>query len=80
MDAKKKLDPGFLMEAMDLAEEVSHAQGDTAALQHRITQKLTANLDGLRQTLARRAFAEAATLLHQSRYAKKALQDLEDKS
>ena len=77
----KKLDPMFLMEALELAEEVAHADSDD---QDVLTKKLNAAIDAdyqaLRADVAKADFDTAAKRVHQSHYHLKALHDLEAKS
>lgn len=79
LEAEKKLAPAFLMEAMELAEEVAHARGDVAQrLRERIEADLERAFGNVRTALARSATREAARLLHEARYLQKALADLEE--
>lgn len=78
MAQRAKLDPSFLMDALELAEEVAQTRGEPAKeLRLRIRRSLDDTLARVCQALDRAAFAEAATLLHEARYARKALVDLE---
>jgi molecular chaperone HscB len=65
LERNKRLDPGFLGEALELAEEVAGAQGARIAP---LRTRLEADHDA------------AARRLHMSHYHKKALQDLDAKS
>lgn len=81
MDRNKKLDPDFLGEALELAEDVSQANGDTIApLRTRIQAALEDDLVAVRTEVQRGAYAAAARRLHASHYHRKALQDLDAKS
>jgi molecular chaperone HscB len=81
LDRQKKLDPVFLGEALELAEEVASAGGDRIApLRTRLDAALAADYDALRQDLARGDHEAAARRLHMSHYHRKALQDLDSKS
>ena len=82
MEATKQLGPMFLMEAMENAEQVAHARIDPGFVER---EALQAKLDGLVEA-CRREIEEAieqgnvrraAELLHQSRYHRKALRDLQ---
>ena len=77
LEANKKLDPMFLAEALELAEEVAFADGDQ---KQQLTDKLRAALDddyeALRRDVAAGDYAAAATRVHQAHYHQKALQDL----
>lgn len=81
LDRNKKLDPMFLGEALELAEEVASAHGERIApLRTRLEGALAADYEALRQDLARGAHDDAARRLHMAHYHKKALQDLDAKS
>jgi molecular chaperone HscB len=78
MDRGRTLDPEFLATALELAEEVAFADGpDLASLR----QRLNATCDDVFAELARACaeddFAAAARRLHESRYVRKALADLD---
>lgn len=81
LERNKKLDPMFLMEALELAEEVAHADSDRKVA---LTDKLQAAIQGdfaaLREDVKNRDFEAAAKRVHQSHYHLKALHDLEAKS
>ena len=81
LDRNKKLDPMFLMEALELAEEVAHADSDN---QERLLAKLQAAIDAdfeaLRDDVAHGNLDAAAKRVHQSHYHLKAWNDLEAKS
>jgi len=78
MDLTKTLEPCFLMEAMDEAEAVADA---TPASAPELERRLQVQVDRCWQRIceahARADFRGAATALHESRYHRKALQDLE---
>ena len=79
MDATKKLDPMFLGEAMELAEEVAEAGADAAtALRARLGAEIEADWTAIGEAAATGDWRAAATRLHQSRYRRKALADLPD--
>ncbi|MFK7740894.1 MAG: Fe-S protein assembly co-chaperone HscB [Planctomycetota bacterium] len=81
LDANKKLDPMFLAEALELAEEVAFADSNAAAeLTERLEAAIEADFDALRKDVERGDFAAAARRVHQSHYHIKALTDLEAKS
>lgn len=77
LDGNKQLSPGFLMEAMELSEEVAQASAESAGpLRSRIEAQIAEDLSTLRASIEKGEWDEAATLLHQSRYHRKALEDL----
>ncbi len=81
MEQHKHLDPDFLLDAMDLAENVSLCEPkDVAALQARIETQADAVFSALKAALAAHDSATAAQCLHQSKYLRKALADLETRS
>ncbi|MFN3240043.1 MAG: Fe-S protein assembly co-chaperone HscB [Planctomycetota bacterium] len=81
LEANKKLDPMFLAEALELAEEVAFADSDrSAALTDKLQAAVDADFDALQRAVADRDFAAAARRVHQSHYHLKALHDLEAKS
>jgi molecular chaperone HscB len=81
LERNKKLDPGFLAEALELAEEVAFARGATIApLRARLQQALDADLAALRAHVGDGDFDAAAKRFHASHYHKKALQDLDQKA
>ncbi|MFT7537168.1 MAG: molecular chaperone HscB [Hyphomicrobiaceae bacterium] len=83
LERNKKLDPMFLMDALELAEEVAHADSDSDK-QDVLTKKLNAAIDAdyqaMRADVAKADFDTAAKRVHQSNYHLKALHDLEAKS
>lgn len=77
----KKLDPTFLAEALDLAEEVAFAQGaGIAPLRARLQQALADDLAAVRSEIEHGSFEVAARRFHASHYHQKALQDLDQKA
>ncbi|HEX6810215.1 MAG TPA: Fe-S protein assembly co-chaperone HscB [Planctomycetota bacterium] len=81
LERNKKLDPAFLADALELAEEVAFASGDRIApLRARLQAAVAADFEALRHELTHRAFDAAARRIHASHYHKKALADLEAKS
>jgi molecular chaperone HscB len=81
LDRNKKLDPSFLADALELAEEVAFAKdGSIPALRQRLEAALREDYAGVRAAFEARAFDEAAKRLHASHYHHKALGDLEAKS
>jgi molecular chaperone HscB len=77
-EAQKQLDPAFLLEAMELAEEVAGADpGSRPALAARLRAMIDADLGAIGAALAAGDAARAAALLHQSKYHRKALADLQ---
>lgn len=81
LERNKKLDPMFLMDALELAEEVARADSDRAP---ELTEKLQAAIDSdyaaLQKDVAAGNYDAAAKRVHQSHYHQKALSDLEAKS
>ena len=76
----KKLDPAFLGEALELAEEVAHARGEAIApLRARLEQALDEDFAAMRAALEAGDLDAAARRFHASHYHKKALQDLDSK-
>ena len=81
LERNKKLDPAFLAEALELAEEVAFASGARIApLRARLQDALAADFEALRADLVNREFDAAARRFHASHYHKKALADLDAKS
>ncbi len=81
LDRNKKLPPAFLLEALELAEEVAFADATTiATLRPRLLAAIAADQAALRAALGRGDFDAAAVCFHASHYHRKALQDLEAKS
>jgi len=81
LERTKKLDPAFLMDALELAEDVAMAHGPAIApLRDRLEAALAEDLDSLRRELQSGAYEAAARRMHQSHYHRKALQDLHAKS
>lgn len=79
LEEAKKLDPEFLMEAMERAETVAHAGPDEReALRHDLLALVEQTLAEIERALAEGRLKDAARLLHESRYHRKALEDLED--
>jgi Fe-S protein assembly co-chaperone HscB len=78
MARNERLDPDFLMTALEQAEEVADASSDASRnrLQQRIEENLEQTFDAVVQALRARDADAAATALHQSRYHRKALLDL----
>ena len=81
LERNKKLDPGFLAETLELAEEVAFATGaQIAPLRARLQAAVAADFEALRADLASGAFDAAARRFHGAHYHKKALADLDAKS
>ncbi|MBL8747981.1 MAG: Fe-S protein assembly co-chaperone HscB [Planctomycetes bacterium] len=81
LDRTKRLDPAFLADALELAEEVAMANGDAVPpLRTRIAAALEADFAAVRAELQHGAVDAAARRLHASHYHRKALQDLDAKS
>lgn len=76
-DAHKKLDPVFLAEAMDVAEEVAGSgEADRGDLERRLRARVDEFFEAVGEALDAGDAPRAATLLHQSKYYRKALADL----
>lgn len=81
LDRNKTLDPTFLGEALELAEEVAECDREAApALRERLRATLTADYEAVREALTAGKPDVAASRCHKAHYHKKALQDLEAKS
>jgi Fe-S protein assembly co-chaperone HscB len=77
----QKLDPAFLGEALELAEEVAFAHGEQIPpLRTRLQHAIAADYAALRDELARGDVDAAARRFHASHYHRKALHDLEQKA
>ena len=77
----QRLDPEFLGEALELAEEVAAANGATThELRERLARLLAADYEALAADLRNGDLDAAAKRVHQSHYHQKALADLEAKS
>lgn len=78
LERTKQLCPIFLSEAMELAEEVATAAEDR---RDQLLARVRAGVDGylakIREEIMRGNWERAATLLHEARYHRKALADLE---
>jgi molecular chaperone HscB len=81
LERNKKLDPAFLAEALELAEEVAFvASHAIAPLRTRLQQVLADDLAKVTAELAAGAWDAAARRFHASHYHRKALQDLDQKA
>ncbi|MFY9344194.1 MAG: Fe-S protein assembly co-chaperone HscB [Planctomycetota bacterium] len=81
LNRNKKLDPGFLAAALELAEEVAFAKPDAIpALRARLQQALAGDFAALRHHVAGGDLDAAAKQFHASHYHQKALADLDAKS
>ena len=81
LERNKKLDPAFLADALELAEEVATSGAHARpALRDRLTDALAADFAAVREAVSHRDFDAAARVVHQSHYHKKALHDLEARS
>ena len=77
----QKLDPVFLMAALELAEEVAHCDDDgRTALTSRLQAAIDEDFASLRGAVADGDYDDAAKRVHQPHYHHKALRDLEAKS
>jgi molecular chaperone HscB len=81
LERNKKLDPMFLMAALELAEEVALADSDRhAALTDKLQAAIDSDFTALQKDVNNGDFDAAAKRVHQSHYHLKALHDLEAKS
>ncbi|MEI6129879.1 MAG: Fe-S protein assembly co-chaperone HscB, partial [Planctomycetota bacterium] len=81
LEQHKSLDPDFLLDAIDLAEQVTLCEPNAVAnLQGRIKQQADAIFATLQKAFAAGDHALAAQQIHQSKYLRKALADLETRS
>jgi Fe-S protein assembly co-chaperone HscB len=81
LERNKRLDPAFLAQALELAEEVAFASGaQIAPLRARLQAEIDADFARLRDEVVRGDFDAAARRFHASHYHKKALQDLDQKA
>jgi molecular chaperone HscB len=79
MEETKKLDPAFLMEAMAQAEAVATCdEADRPALLARLEHEVEDCLEQVTTAIHDRRDRDAAVLLHQARYHRKAHKDLEE--
>lgn len=80
LEANKKLDPEFLADALELAEEVAFARGDSVQpLRERLEAALRSDYAAVTAAVAARDFDIAAKRFHGAHYHRKALSDLEDR-
>lgn len=78
LDRTKQLSPTFLMEAMEISEAALVARGAEADdLRNRLERSIAASLEDITSKIGARDWAAAATALHESRYYRKALADLQ---
>ena len=81
LQRNQKLDPAFLADALELAEEVAFAHGEhIAPLRARLDAAIDADWEAVRAELARGDLDAAARRFHASHYHRKALRDLEQKA
>ena len=81
LDRNKKLDPLFLAEALELAEQVAMvADEQRDALTDKLQAELAADFEALRACVAAGDLDGAARRVHQAHYHQKALRDLEARS
>ena len=81
LDREKKLDPAFLAQALELAEEVAFVDAAQApALRARLEHELAADLRAVRDALAAADVGLAARRFHAAKYHRKALLDLDSKT
>lgn len=81
LERNKKLDPMFLADALELAEEVAFAQSAAITpLRQRLLAAIDADLEPLRTALAAGDFDAAARKFHESHYHRKAMADLDGRS
>ncbi|MCR9248322.1 MAG: Fe-S protein assembly co-chaperone HscB [bacterium] len=78
LDRNKKLDPMFLAEALELAEEVAFAKDEAIApLRERLGAALAQDFAAVAAAIAADDYDGAARRVHGSHYHQKALADLE---
>ncbi len=76
--AEKRLDPEFLASALDLAEQVAtSADAAVETLRTELAAGAEAAFDRVRSAVAAGDFVAAARRLHESKYVRKALADLD---
>jgi molecular chaperone HscB len=81
LERHKRLDPAFLADVLELAEQVAHAAAAAVPrLRDRLRALLAADFDAVRDAVAAGELAAAAARFHQAHYHKKALRDLEARS
>lgn len=79
LEDTKTLDPDFLMEAMEQSEAVASCDEDgRPALLSRLEARVEESLQEITAAIDEGRDREAAVLLHQARYHRKAYQDLEE--
>lgn len=80
LDRNKKLDPVFLGEALELAEEVAFANGDQVlALKARLRSAIDADFSAVKDAIVAEDYDLAARRFHGAHYHQKAMRDLEAK-
>jgi molecular chaperone HscB len=80
MEATKTLQADFLMEAMEMREEVDDATAEqSSAMQADIRDQVNEYLQGIHAAINTGELHAAATLIHQSNYYRKALEALRAK-
>lgn len=80
MEATKTLQSDFLMEAMEMREEVDDATPDRwPAMQTNLTDQVSEYLQKINAAINTDQLREAAILIHQSNYYRKALEALSDR-
>ncbi|MCA8948834.1 MAG: Fe-S protein assembly co-chaperone HscB [Planctomycetes bacterium] len=78
LERNKKLDPAFLVTALELAEEVANSRAEQVpALRERLRAALAADFDAVRDAIAAGDLDDAARRFHGAHYHRKALADLE---
>ena len=81
LEANKKLDPMFLADALELAEDVEAADGERAdALTAKMRDAVERDFAATARAVADGDYAAAARCIHQAHYHRKALSDLEAKA
>jgi Fe-S protein assembly co-chaperone HscB len=81
LEATKRLDPAFLARALERAERVENASGaESAALHDSISRELEEHFALLKKAVQAGDLRAAATRLHEARYLRKALSDLEERT
>lgn len=81
MERTKTLSPIYLSDALELSEEVAEAEADEfEPLRARLEATIAEDLEAVRGQIAAEDWEGAGTQLHQSRYHRKALDDLADRT
>ncbi len=81
LESNKALDPAFLVDALELAEQVATVDRDTfEGLRGLLQRELEGDYAAMRAAVEAAEFDAAAVRFHQAHYHRKALADLEDRT